>query len=444
MKKFPNAFVIIIGVILFAWLLTYIIPQGSFERTTDAATGTTMVVKDSYQTMDGNTLSIFDLLLAVPKGIAGSADVIVLILLLGGCFYVIEKTGALAQGLQKLTDLLEGRERVGLLVVTALFTAAGASIGMQEEVIALMPMLLLFGRGLGFNALTMLYASYGSTVIGSSFGPSNPFAVLLAQKEAGLPLLSGSGLRFGALLLAFALWALYLWYYANRTKMPKTVMAGSNTTLTFRSKVILTLLALTFGLVVYGLLYWNWGFQEITALFFGLGLVAGILGKLGLEETSEAYISGFREMIFAAMIIGLADSISVILEQGMIMDTIVYGLFGPLQYLPASLSGVLMMLSHAVLHFPIPSYTGQAVMTMPILVPLSDLIGLSRQTCVLAFQYGAVLADLFVPTNGTLMAVLALSGITYDRWIKFIVKPVALIFLLAALTMIYAVAVGYA
>lgn len=435
---------IIIGVLLFAWLLTYMVPKGSFLRITDAETGTTTVVKNSYHVLDGTSLSLFDLLLAVPKGMASSADVIVLILLLGGCFYVIEKTGAMAQGLHKLTTLLEGRERVGLLVVATLFTAAGASIGMQEEVIALMPVLLLFGKGLGYNAFTMLYASYGSTVIGSSFGPSNPFAVLLAQKEAGLPLLSGSGLRFGALLLAFAVWAIYLWYYAKRTKLPKMVMAESNTVLTFRSKMILILLAATFSIVVYGLLFWEWGFHEITALFFGLGLVAGIVGNLGMEETSEAYIAGFKEMIFAAMIIGLADSISVILEEGKIMDTLVYALFAPLQYLPASLSGVLMMLAHAVLHFPIPSYTGQAVMTMPILVPLSDLIGLSRQTCVLAFQYGAVLADLFVPTNGALMAVLAISGIPFNQWIRFIARPTVLIMALAAMTLVYAVMVGYA
>lgn len=208
--------------------------------------------------------------------------------------------------------------------------------------------------------------------------------------------------------------------------------------------MILILLAATFSIVVYGLLFWEWGFHEITALFFGLGLVAGIVGNLGMEETSEAYIAGFKEMIFAAMIIGLADSISVILEEGKIMDTLVYALFAPLQYLPASLSGVLMMLAHAVLHFPIPSYTGQAVMTMPILVPLSDLIGLSRQTCVLAFQYGAVLADLFVPTNGALMAVLAISGIPFNQWIRFIARPTVLIMALAAMTLVYAVMVGYA
>ena len=127
----------------------------------------------------------------------------------------------------------------------------------------------------------------------------------------------------------------------------------------------------------------------------------------------------------------------------MIIDSIVNVLFGPLQYLPASLSAVLMMVSHSVLHFPIPSYSGQAVMTMPILLPLSDLIGLSRQTCVLAYQYGAVMADIFVPTNGALMAILAISGISYNKWVKFIVKPTFLIFLLAAISIIIAVTIGY-
>tara|TARA_R110002050_G_scaffold140365_2_gene265064 strand:+ start:84 stop:653 length:570 start_codon:yes stop_codon:yes gene_type:complete len=187
----------------------------------------------------------------------------------------------------------------------------------------------------------------------------------------------------------------------------------------------------------------EWGFNEISASFFVLGIVSGLIGKLGVNETGEAYISGFKEMVFAAMIIGFANSISLVLKEGMIIDSIVHALFGPLQYLPASLSAVLMMISHSILHFPIPSYSGQAVMTMPILLPLSDLIGLSRQTCVLAYQYGAVMADLFVPTNGALMAVLAISGISYNKWLKFVLKPTFLILLLAAISIIVAVAIGY-
>ena len=380
---------------------------------------------------------------AFVRGIIGRADVIVLILLLGGCFYVIEKTGALSQGLGKLVELLKGKEVLGLIIVSVIFTAAGATIGMQEELIAMMPILLVFGASLGYNKFTTIYMSYGFAVLGSSFSPSNPFAVVLAQKEAGLTLLSGSEFRLIVFLVVFIIWILYLINYSSKNRVEKIEMSSHNKSISVRSKIILFLLCLTFGIVIYGLLKLDWGFNEISASFFVLGIISGLIGKLGVNETGEAYISGFKEMVFAAMLIGFANSISLILKEGMIIDSIVNVLFGPLQYLPASLSAVLMMVSHSVLHFPIPSYSGQAVMTMPILLPLSDLIGLSRQTCVLAYQYGAVMADIFVPTNGALMAILAISGISYNKWVKFIVKPTFLIFLLAAISIIIAVTIGY-
>jgi len=442
MKNFPNAFVIILGVIVFAWILTFIIPQGVYERELNPETGLEEVVNDSYKTIEGENLSAFDLLLAVPKGIIGRADIIVLILLLGGCFYVIEKTGALTQGLSKLVSLLKGKEVLALIIVSAFFTAGGATIGLQEEVIALTPMLLLFGRSLGYNTYTTIYMSYGSSVLGSSFSPSNPFAVMIAQKVAGLPLLSGSGLRLVFLVIAFIIWMLFIIRYARKNSVSKTA-PNLNGKVSNRSKIILGLLALTFGTVTYGLLKLGWGFEEISACFFALGIVSGLLGKLGINQTGEAYVSGFKEMIFASVIIGLANSITIVLEQGVIIDSIVYGLFGPLKNIQPTFSAVLMMLSHVVLHVPIPSYSGQAVLTMPILVPLSDLIGLSRQTCVLAYQYGAVMADFIIPTNGSLMAVLAISGISYNKWLKFAVKPMALMLLLATIAIILAVATGY-
>ncbi|MGC1205056.1 MAG: Na+/H+ antiporter NhaC family protein [Flavobacteriaceae bacterium] len=443
MRKFPNAFVIIIGVLVIAWILTYLIPQGEYKRIINDESGITEVVNNSYNQIDVQHLSAFDLFLTIPRGIIGRADVIVLILLLGGCFYVIEKTGALSQGLGKLVELLKGKEVLGLIIVSVIFTAAGATIGMQEELIAMMPILLVFGASLGYNKFTTIYMSYGSAVLGSSFSPSNPFAVVLAQKEAGLTLLSGSEFRLIVFLVVFIIWILYLINYSSKNRVEKIEMSSHNKSISVRSKIILFLLCLTFGIVIYGLLKLDWGFNEISASFFVLGIISGLIGKLGVNETGEAYISGFKEMVFAAMLIGFANSISLILKEGMIIDSIVNALFGPLQYLPASLSAVLMMVSHSILHFPIPSYSGQAVMTMPILLPLSDLIGLSRQTCVLAYQYGAVMADIFVPTNGALMAILAISGISYNKWVKFIVKPTFLIFLLAAISIIIAVTIGY-
>lgn len=443
MKKFPNAFVVILAVILMSWLLTFLVPKGEYERIINTDTGLTEVVTNSYSKIDAPHLSPFDFILKIPEGIVGRADVIVLILLLGGCFYVIDKTGALSEGLNSLVQILNGKEVLALVIVSAVFTAAGASIGMQEEVIAMMPILLIFGKSLGYNAFTTIYMTYGSTVIGSSFSPSNPFAVIIAQKEAGLPLLSGSGFRLVVLLVVFICWVLYLIRYNKNNNITKVQMTSAETHMSFRSRIILLLLALNFGVVIYGLLNLDWGFMEMSGCFFALGIISGLIGKLGINETGEAYISGFKEMIFAAMIIGLANSISLILKEGLIIDSIVYFLFGPLQYLSTSFSAVIMMVSHSVLHFPIPSYSGQAVLTMPILVPLSDLIGLSRQTCVLAYQYGAVLGDLFVPTNGALMAVLAISGVSYNKWMKFVLKPTLLMLTLAAISLVVAVAINY-
>lgn len=443
MKKFPNAFVIIIAVAIFAWILTYIIPQGAYERTVDPESGVAKVVNDSYHPIDSEHLSAFDLLLSIPRGITGRAETIVLILLIGGCFYIIEKTGALNQGLGKLVELLKGKEVLALIIISALFTAAGATIGMQEEIVAMLPILLLFGRSLGYNTYAALYMSFGSAVVGSAFSPSNPFSVIIAQKEAGLPLLSGSDLRLIVLFIAYTLWVLYLVRYTNRNRIEKTKMPSVEGASNVRGRIILSLLCLTFGVVIYGMLYRDWGFNEMSASFFGLGIASGLIGKLGINETGESYVSGFKEMIFACIILGLANSISLILREGMIIDSVVYGLFGPLQYLSPAASGVVMMVSHYVLHFPLPSYSGQAVLTMPILVPLSDLIGLSRQTCVLAYQYGAVMADMVVPTNGALMAVLAICNIPYNKWLKFILKPMLLLLLIASITIIVSVAIGY-
>lgn len=443
MKKFPNAFVIIVGAILLSWVLTYIIPQGSYQRVTNEQTGLNEVIINSYELIQNDYLSAFDLLLAIPNGIKGRADIIVLILLLGGCFYVIEKTGALSKGLSKLVVILRGKESLALIIVSLIFTAAGASIGMQEEVIAMMPVLLIFGKSLGYNALTIVYMSYGSTVLGSSFSPSNPFGVIIAQQEAGLSLLSGSEFRIMVLIVAFIVWILFLMRYANNNKIEKTDMSLIENTMDLRSKIILSLLCLTFGFVIYGLLNLNWGFREIFASFFALGIVSGLIGKLGINQTGEAYITGFKEMIFAAMIIGLANSISLILKEGMIIDSIVFTLFGSLQYASSSVSGVLMMFAHTILHVPIPSYSGQAILTMPILVPLSDLIGLSRQICVLAFQYGAIIPDMIVPTNGALMAVLTVSGIPYNKWLRFALKPTILLLIIGAISIALAVDIGY-
>ncbi|MDG1572254.1 YfcC family protein [Robiginitalea sp. M366] len=444
MKKFPNAFTIMLGVILLAWLSTFLIPAGAYVREPDPETGRMSVVPDSYTAQSADSLGVIDLLRAIPEGLASRADLIALILLIGGCFYIIEKSGVLGQGLQRIVDLLRGREALAIVVVSLLFATAGATIGLQEEVIAMAPVLVMFSRSMGYNALLALAMSFGSAILGAAFSPMNPFAVLMAQQEAGLPLMSGALFRVGVLAVALAVWIAYLLRYARRNPVEKVPMDGSHATLGPRGLLIFGLLVATFGLVTYGLLQWDWGFNELSGCFFALGITAGLLSGMGMERTGMTYAAGFREMIFAGVIIGLAGSISLLLKKGVVIDTLVYALFTPMESLPNSLSALGMMLGQSLLHIPVPSYSGQAILTMPILTPLSDLAGIPRQVCVLAYQYGSVNMDLLAPTNGALMAILAVCNIPYNEWLRFIWKPALLLFAVASGAILLALQIGLA
>ena len=443
MRKFPNALVIMLSVILLAWVLTYLIPQGEYQRMVDEKTNREIVVAGSYTTIDAPLLSIFQFLVTIPEGIIGRADLIVFILLTGGCFYVIEQTGALKQGIVRLTSVLKGREEVALIIVSIFFAAGGALVGLQEEIIAMTPVLLFFSRSIGYDAFVSVFISYGSAVVGSSFSPFNPFAAMVAQKEAGLVFLSGSGFRLIIFFCAFVCWMFLIIRYANKNTIKKEDGDSVKHPLSIRSTIILVLLALTFMALIYGMLFQNWSFTEMGALFFVLGLLAGVIGNLGINGTSEAYIAGFKEMTFACIIIGLSNTVTLLLKQGAIIDSIVYGLFLPMQYLPQSFSAIAMMVSQALLHFAMSSTSGQAILTMPILIPLSDLLGISRQVCVLAYQYGACMMDMLVPINGAIMAILAISGISFDKWFRFALKPTLFVLGLGAMAIVIAISIGY-
>ena len=444
MKKFPNALVIMIGFILLSTLLTYIIPQGQYERVTNPETNQVTVVPNSYKLIDAESVSIFEMILSIPEGIVSRAGLITLILLIGGCFYVIEKTGALKEGITYLTIKLKGKEEIVLILVSLIFLIAGALMGLQEEIIAMTPVLLYLTSRLGYDAFVAIAISFGSAILGASFSPMNPFAVVIAQKETGLEFLSGSGFRLVVLAIAFVVWMFMIIRYANNNKVEKLVETDELVEkLSIRSIMILTLVGVAFVILIIGMLNYDWEFNHMSAEFFALGILVGLIGKLGVNGTIETYIEGFKELVFAAMIVGFASSISIILKQGMIIDSIIYGLFTPMQYLPKSLAAISMMISQSALHFPVSSYSGQAILTMPILAPLSDLIGISRQVCVLAYQYGAVMTDLIYPTQGALMAIIAIAGIPFDKWFKFIFKFVIVILGVGATAIVVAVYIGF-
>ena len=445
--RFPHPLTLLVACILIAGALTWVLPAGQYQRREDPASGRSVVVPGTYAPAEAAPVGPFRSLVGIPRGMIEAAPVIFFVFIVGGAFAVVERTGALGRLVNSMARALSGRGLLVVPVAGAAFATGGALIQMQEELIAFVPVLLLLTSRLGFNPLVAVAMSLGASAVGASFSPINPFQVGIAQKVAEVDLLSGWEFRLAFLLPALALWIAGTMLYARRTRAP--VSSTSSASAEGRgagaggshAAVLLTVL-LAFVWFVVGVLRYHWDFDQLAAVFFVMGVVAGLIGGLRVSGTMDAFVDGLRSMAFAALLIGFARGIYVVLEEGRIVDTIVHGLFTPVAALPVTLSAPGMMLAHILVHVPIPSTSGQAVLTLPLLVPLSDLIGLSRQVTVLAYQYGAGLCELLTPTNGALMAMLAASGVRYEEWIRFAAPILGLLLALAAAAIGTAVLIG--
>jgi uncharacterized ion transporter superfamily protein YfcC len=380
---------------------------------------------------------------AIPKGIVDAASVIGLIFLIGGAFTVVERTGTLSRLVSGLAERVSRRGILVIPIASLAFALGGITMQMQEELIAFVPVLLLLVRRLGFTPLIAVAMSLGAAAVGAAFSPVNPFQVIIAQKVSELPPGSGLQFRLGFLLPALTLWILGTMWYARRTRgTPAEAPGGAGQPLEGRDVVVLVSILAAFGIYIYGAQRLGWEFDQLAALFLFVGILAGLLGRLGFSGTAEAFVEGFKSMAFASLLIGFARAIYVVLDQGQIVDTVVQGMFTPIAGLPPTFSALGMMAVHAAVHLPVPSTSSQAVLTLPLLVPLSDLIALPRQVTVLAYQYGAGLCEILTPTNGALMAMLAAAGVRYEDWLRFVAPLWALLMLLAAVALTTAVAIG--
>lgn len=383
------------------------------------------------------------MLVAIPQGMADAGSVIFLVFLVGGAFSVVDATGAFREGVRWLSHRLARRTELIIPIVSVAFAAGGAVEGMWEEIIALVPVLLLLARRVGFDALTVIAMSLGAAGIGSTFSPINPFSVGIAQRLAELPLGSGLWFRMAVFVPGLGIWIWGTMRHAARHRQP-LVADGEQPGHSLSLRHILTLAAIgaTLTYYVFGAVRYSWGFDEMSALFFFMGAIVGLLGGLGVTGTAQAFVEGFRSMAYAALLIGVARAIFVVLDHGRIVDTVIHALVTPLERLPAGFFAMGMSFVQTAITFPVPSTSGRAVLTLPILVPLSDLLGVSRQVTVLAYQYGPGLAGQFMPTDGALMAILALAGVSYEQWLKFCVPLCGTLFLLGLGAIAVAMAIG--
>lgn len=443
-SRFPHPLVLLVACVLLAGVATYVLPAGQFDRVHYAATGRDVVVSGTYHQVERNPVGLFAAIAAITLGFINAGDVIVLVFLIGGAFAVLDKAGTLQRLIEWLLYRLRRRELVVIPVIGVLFASAGALENMQEEIVPMLPVLLLLTARLGLKPATAVAMSAGAALVGSAFSPINPFQVGIAQQVAELPLLSGWAFRSAFLLIAVAFWLAMTVRYAVRTRSAPAAVAGPRdaVSLTPRHGVILAIVLATFALLTYGLLGVGWGFAEMSSLFFIMGVIVGLIGGLGLDGTAEAYVEGFRAMALPALLIGIARTIFVVLEQGRVVDTLVNGLFAPLSGLPPMVSALGMLAAQVGIHVPVSSVSGQAVLTMPLLVPLADLLGLSRQVVVLAYQYGAGLSDMLTPTNGSIMAILAAAGVGWNEWFAVVWRWAVMLLALGAVAVCIAVAVG--
>ena len=441
--KFPHPLALLVGCIALAAALTWVLPAGQFDRRHDEATGREVVVPGTYHAVEAAPVGPFAALVAIPRGMIAAADVIFLVLLVGGAFVVVDKTGALRHATAWLAGRLAGRGLLVIPIVGLCFAAGGVVENMSEEIIALTPILLLLARTLGFPPLVAVAMSVGTAAVGSSLSPLNPFQAGIAQRLAQLPLGSGWAFRLVVLAIGFAAWTWSTMRYARQNAVPPEQGAAlAPASLGARNALILALIIAAFGTYVYGALALGWELNQLSALFFLMGVIVGAIGGLGLQGTSLAFAEGFASMAYAGALVGFARAIFVVMNDGRVIDTVVHALFQPIAHLPAAVAMVAMMVAQFFVHFPVPSVSGQAVLTMPVLVPLTDLMNVQRQVTVLSYQYGAGLADLITPTNATIMAVIAAAGVPYDKWLRFALPRVMLLLVICGAAILVALATG--
>ena len=424
--RLPHPLVLLLGGVAIAAALTWVLPAGAYARRTDPATGRQVAIGGTYAPVAAAPVGPAAALLAVPRGIVAGADVILTVLFVGGAFALLDATGALA----RLVGALVGRTRRPRLIVvliSLLFATLGALENMHEEIIALVPVLLVLSRRLGFGAVTALAMSVGAAVVGSAFGPTNPFQSGIALRFAELPPMSQPALRFGLLGVAVVVWISWTLVMTRHDDIRPDVSLPTNDPATRRDLLLLAIAILPFIPYVIGVMRDDWGFNELTALFLVAGFAIGLVSGRNLSDTAVLFLKGMEGLLAAGLFVGVARAISLVLTDGRVIDTIVYALAAPLSHAPGTLAAVMMIPAHALLHVPVPSVSGQAVLTMPIMAPLADLLGVGRDAAVIAYQTGAGLMDMITPTNGALFAMLIGARVSYGRWLRFAIPGALLV-----------------
>lgn len=429
----PHPFVILFTVIIIMAIATYLIPAGEYDRS-ESDDGTSFVVDGSYHRIDSEPAGILPVFEAVHKGMVQSAPIIFFIFIVGGAFNVFRESNAIEGAFGSISSKLEGKEMYLIPIVMLFFGLGGAAIGMFEESLPFILIMIPLAIMMGFDSLV----GTGMVLVGVASGFTaafmNPFTVGVAQGIAEVPIFSGMGLRVIFWLIYMLVAILYVVLYASKVrKNPEASLVYEEDkkrnirvdlvkehTLTGKQITTLIILVATLIALGFGVIKFEWYITEISALFLIMALIIGLVNGKGINGTAVSFVKGCEELVVGALVVGFAYGALVILQDSNTIDTILYGITTLVSQMPSSLGAIGMYVMQCLLNIVVTSGSGQAALSMPIMTPLSDLLGVSRQTAVLAFQMGDGLTNIITPTSGLLLAALAMAKISFAKWFKWV------------------------
>lgn len=453
--RVPHTLVLLFMIMTVALAATWLLPQGAYE-TVPNELGRRLVVPGTYAVhAERIVLPPWTVLTVVPRAMADAQGIIFFLLIVGGAIAVLRATGTIDALLGWILRRIAHRPVLLIAAGTTVFAAGSAALGASTEYIPLVVVLIALCAAMRMDAMTavgIMVTGYG---IGYGVAMLNPYTVIVAQEISGLQPASGMGFRLVLFVPFVALGVYHVWRYTRRVQADpsaslladipeaQSAMDTEYPPLTGRQLVVAALTLLALGAMVYGISMRGWYLVELSATWLGLAIAAGLAGGLAVDDTARRFAAGASELATVALLVGFARSIALIMEDGQVLHTIVYGLSVPLGAVRPELSAVGMLVMQTLLNFFIPSGSGQAYATMPIMAPLSDVVGVSRQVAVLAFQFGDGFSNMVLPTNIVLMAILGIAGIPFDRWLRFIMPLLLQLTVAAALTLVVAVVIGY-
>jgi uncharacterized ion transporter superfamily protein YfcC len=426
--KVPNTYVIIAAIIVLCAMMTWIMPGGQYVKADDGTV--------SYEAVDSvpQTWQVFS---AIYHGFIKQAGIIIFILVVGGAFWLLNATGAVEVGIKRFISLIGKRDKIVLIALTVLFSLGGAVFGMSEETIPFVGIVVPLAVSMGYDAFMGMLVVYVASNVGFSSAFLNPFTVGIAQGMADLPLFSGMGYRLFCWGLLTVLLVLFVIIYARKTKRVDTVAGKVEAEpLTRRQAWVLAILALTVAVLIVGVTCFEWYLPEITGLFLAMGIVCGLIAGFPSGRIVNELLAGAKDILSAALVVGFASGIIVILQDGKIIDSILHSMQEGLDGTGKVGSLTAMYGIQAIINFLIPSATAKAAITIPIMAPFSDMVGVSRQSMVLAFQFGDGFTNMITPTSGVLVAALAMARIPYSKWVKWIWKMVLVLLVLGFLLLL--------